>query len=145
MPLGADPVRLVVPAARTGPAAGLADLAGERWIAGCERCTASLVRACADAGFAPDIRHATDDYVVTQALVARGLGVALLPGLALAAFRHPEVAVHDVPGVRPRALHAFHHREADQIPAVRAAVLALRDARRADQASASGQAPRAGS
>ncbi|WP_270071231.1 LysR substrate-binding domain-containing protein [Streptomonospora mangrovi] len=113
-------------------------MAGERWIAGCERCTAYLVRACADAGFAPDIRHGTDDYVATQALVARGLGVALLPGLALAAFRHPEVAVRDVPGLRPRALHAFHHREADQIPAVGAAVRALRDARRAEGASASG-------
>ncbi|GLW66429.1 LysR family transcriptional regulator [Actinomadura rubrobrunea] len=127
LPLGTDPVRLVLPRTRPGPVADLAELATERWIAGCERCTAYLVQACADAGFVPDVRHGTDDYVVAQALVARGLGVALLPQLALAAFHHPDVVVQDVPTLRPRTLHLFHYREADQIPAVRAAVRALRD------------------
>jgi DNA-binding transcriptional LysR family regulator len=33
----------------------------------------------------PDIRRSTDDYVVTQTLVSAGLGVALLPALAVEA------------------------------------------------------------
>ena len=34
-------------------------------------------------GFEPDIRHRTDDATVSLALVARGLAVALVPGLAI--------------------------------------------------------------
>ncbi|WP_433331067.1 LysR substrate-binding domain-containing protein [Spirillospora sp. CA-294931] len=122
--LAEDPVRLVLPASSDKPS-GLAALADEKWIAGCERCTAHLVQACAEAGFVPDIRHGTDDYVVTQTLIAQGLGVGLLPGLALDAFRHPDVAVHDLPGLPPRVLYAVHHHEADRIPAVHATVQAL--------------------
>jgi DNA-binding transcriptional LysR family regulator len=33
-------------------------------------------------------------------MIAAGLGVTLLPALALAAYRHPQVAVHEL---RPRA------------------------------------------
>ncbi|GIH91720.1 LysR substrate-binding domain-containing protein [Planobispora siamensis] len=131
-PVGEDPVLLVLP--RSHPQAGSADrpvdlrsLAAERWIAGCERCAASLRRACGEAGFVPDVRHGTDDYVVTQALIARGLGIGLLPRLALDAFTAPGVAVRAVPGLRPRTLYLVHPREADRIPAVRAAVQALRD------------------
>ena len=44
--------------------------------------------------------HATDDYVAAQAMVAAGLGVTLLPALALAAYRHPDVTVRPL---RPSA------------------------------------------
>ncbi|MBG0826380.1 LysR family transcriptional regulator [Planomonospora sp. ID67723] len=130
--VGEDPVLLVLPrshpqAVPAGRPVELRSLAAEKWIAGCERCAAGLRRACEEAGFVPDVRHGTDDYVVTQALIARGLGVGLLPRLALDAFTAPGVAVHPVPGLRPRRLHLAHPREADQIPAVRAAVRALRD------------------
>jgi molybdate transport repressor ModE-like protein len=70
------------------------------WIAGCERCRADLVARCATAGYAPRISFETDDYVAVQALVAAGAGVSLLPGLALRAHRHPDVATHPVPGAR---------------------------------------------
>ena len=60
------------------------------WIGGCVRCRTHLVSCCADAGFAPTIRHTTDDYVVTQNLVARGLGVTVLPASALAGVVPPE-------------------------------------------------------
>ncbi|MBT2212064.1 LysR substrate-binding domain-containing protein [Actinomadura sp. NEAU-AAG7] len=130
-PIGEDPLRLVLPdshpqAADLPSEVGLRSFAGERWISGCERCTAHLLRACEDAGFVPDVRHSTDDYVVTQALIARGLGVGLLPHLALGAFRHPEVTVAAVAGLRPRRLYLVHHPEADQIPAVGRAVHAVR-------------------
>lgn len=61
----------------------LADLAEERWIAGCPRCRANLLHECAELGFVPDIRFATDDNLVVQSLVAQGLGVAMMPALVL--------------------------------------------------------------
>ncbi|WP_449063709.1 LysR substrate-binding domain-containing protein [Planomonospora algeriensis] len=63
----------------------------------------------------------------SQSLIARGLGIGLLPRLALEAFTAPGVAVRPAAGLLPRTLHLVHPREADQIPAVRAAVRALRD------------------
>jgi DNA-binding transcriptional LysR family regulator len=69
----------------------LADHAGGRWIAGCPRCRAHLLAACRRAGFTPRIEYETDDYVAVQALVAAGLGVSTLPGLALLANRHPDL------------------------------------------------------
>jgi DNA-binding transcriptional LysR family regulator len=89
-----DPLLLVLPsghalADRTD--ADLADALDQRWIAGCPRCRTHLTTAAASQGFLPDIRHSTDDYVVTQTLVSTGLGVALLPALALEAARHPRV------------------------------------------------------
>ena len=44
----------------------------------------SLVRLAAAAGFVPRIVFRSNDYSVLRDLVARGLGVAVLPGLALA-------------------------------------------------------------
>ncbi|WP_084780737.1 LysR family transcriptional regulator [Planobispora rosea] len=131
-PVGEDPLLLVLPRSHPQAVPGdrpvdLRSLAADGWIAGCERCAAGLRRACEEAGFVPDVRHGTDDYVVTQALIARGLGVGLLPRLALDAFTAPGVAVRPVPGLRPRTLYLTHPRETDQIPAVRAAVQALRD------------------
>lgn len=63
----------------------LQELADEVWIAGCPNCRDHLVSACRAAGFAPKITFETDDYLAAQALVANGLGVALLSDLSLAA------------------------------------------------------------
>ncbi|WP_432973401.1 LysR family transcriptional regulator [Dactylosporangium sp. CA-233914] len=87
-PLFTEALHLVTRPGRSGE---LADFARARWIAGCERCRESLVRRCATAGFAPDIAFTTDDYVAVQALVAAGLGVTILPELALRAHRSPDV------------------------------------------------------
>jgi DNA-binding transcriptional LysR family regulator len=75
------------------PTDALAAFAGERWIAGCRRCRAHLLAMCDRAGFRPDIAFETDDYVATQALVAAGVGVTTLPGLALLANRNPQVRI----------------------------------------------------
>lgn len=48
----------------------------------------------------PEIAFATDDYVAVQVLVAAGLGVALLPGLALLGATRAGVAVRGVEGAR---------------------------------------------
>ncbi|PPK98448.1 DNA-binding transcriptional LysR family regulator [Kineococcus xinjiangensis] len=108
-----DPLHLVLPRGHAlAPRAGapgtpvhLADLAGERWIAGCPGCRAHLLRTAAQAGFEPDVHHSTDDYVVTQKLVAAGVGVALLPGLALCAVRDPGVAVVGLRAAPRRSVH----------------------------------------
>ena len=100
--LGEDPLYLVTPPARYAKSiVTLRDLGGfadDAWMAGCERCRGYLVSACDRAGFAPKVRFASDDYVAAQALIAVGHGVTMLPGLALAAHRHPGVAITRVQG-----------------------------------------------
>jgi DNA-binding transcriptional LysR family regulator len=91
-----DAMYLVVPADRPGDRLG--DHRDRPWIAGCERCRGELLRACSDAGFEPDIRFTTDDYVAVQALVASGLGATTLPGLALEAHRDARVRAVALPG-----------------------------------------------
>jgi DNA-binding transcriptional LysR family regulator len=61
------------------------------WVGGCERCRAATVAACGRAGFSPRIAYFCDDTVITQALVAAGMGVAIVNGLALRAHRAPGV------------------------------------------------------
>ena len=123
-PLARDPVRIVLPAAHP-PVAGLADLRDEPWVAGCERCRANLVAACADAGFTPDIRHVTDDYVVVQSLVACGLAVSLLPDMALRAATLDGVRALADPALPPRTVGVLHRPGVERVPAVAAALAVL--------------------
>lgn len=128
-----DPVRLVLP--RADPRASrddvaLRDVADEAWVAGCPTCRRHLVGAAARAGFVPDVRHGTDDYVVVQALVASGMAVATLPGLALSASRHPDVVAVPVADLPPRRVLALTRRNTAQVPGVRHALRALRAAAR---------------
>lgn len=100
-----DPVRIVLPvrhalARRYDDAVPLAELAGAYWAAGHEEMGWDEMtrRTCREhGGFDPDIRHRTNDAILTLALVARGLTVALLPGLVLPE-RHPGVTVRSIAG-----------------------------------------------
>ena len=95
-----EQVHLVTSAEATAePSADLAGYARHRWIAGCDRCRANLLRQCALAGFCPKIAFTTDDYVAVQALVAADLGVSTLPTLCLRAARHPGIRTVALPGV----------------------------------------------
>jgi len=123
-----DPLALVLPAGRRTRGLALADLADETWIAGCERCRAHLLHLARAAGFEPRIAFATDDYVTVQALVAAGLGVALLPALALAASRRSDVLTLTLPAPAARQIAAVVPAAARQPPAVSAMLAALRDA-----------------
>lgn len=120
-PLLADPLVGVVPPGH--PLAGadgveLGELAGERWIAGCPRCRTHLVGLCARAGFAPRIDFATDDYPAVVGLVAAGVGVTVLPRLALESVRARGVAVVALrPGVR-REVVALTLPDLAHVPAV---------------------------
>ncbi|MGW3626615.1 LysR family transcriptional regulator [Streptomyces sp. NPDC000880] len=68
-------------------AVSIGDLADEPWIAGCPRCRRQLVEVCEEAGFTPRIDFATDDYPAVIGLVGAGLGVAVLPELAMESVR----------------------------------------------------------
>jgi DNA-binding transcriptional LysR family regulator len=114
-----EPIYLVTPPGVAGDR--LPDHADQRWITGCERCRTHLVNSCAEAGFRPDIAYTTDDYVAVQALVAAGLGVTTLPGLALAAQRHGAVRAVRLPGQHRRVDAAVYGQPPD--PPATAALL----------------------
>jgi DNA-binding transcriptional LysR family regulator len=93
LPLLRDRLHVAVPAERapavTGGAAAQAvpldALRDEAWIMDTEASSIhqAVLRACRRAGFEPNIRSYCKDYSVIIALVEAGLGVAILPGLAL--------------------------------------------------------------
>ncbi len=123
-----EPVHAVLPVSHplaADPRLDLAALRDERWIAGCERCRENLLTVCAAAGFAPDIRHSLDDFVLVQHLVADGLGVALLPSLAFATFRHPGIAVRPLPGLGSREIACLLPHDARTVPSIAVALDAL--------------------
>ena len=101
--LFADEYRAVLPArhrlTRRRRPLDLADLATEPWIGGAPDSAWFRVarHACREAGFTPRVGFASDDYIAVQALVAAGLGVSLIPGLAVG---------HPLPGLEVRALAA---------------------------------------
>src|ERR1700733_12558089 len=105
--------------------ADLARLSDQRWIAGCDRCREHLLRQCAYAGFTPRIAFTTDDFVAAQALVTAGLGVTLLPGLALRAARNPGVRTARLRGTS-RSVVAVRYGEAPDPPATAVLLDALR-------------------
>jgi DNA-binding transcriptional LysR family regulator len=98
-----------------------------RWIAGCDRCREHLLQQCAAAGYTPKISFTTDDFVAVQALVSAGLGVALLPGLALRAARNPAVRALRLRGTR-RCVVAVRYGEPPDPPATALLMEALRSA-----------------
>jgi len=129
VPLLHDPSLAVVPAGHPAAAGErpvrLGELAEETWIAGCERCRRHLLHIAAADGFTPRIEFATDDYMTVQSLIAAGLGVSLLPALALRAARRPGVAVRPVAGDPGRTVEALLLAAERRPPAVTAMLAAL--------------------
>jgi DNA-binding transcriptional LysR family regulator len=103
-------------------AIALADLRDEEWmVCGVDgTCPDSnvVLRACREAGFTPRIGFDSDDYAAVQGMVASGMGVALIPSLALVGARQDIV-------IRPL-------RDAAPARRVRAAVAADRPSALAD-------------
>ncbi|GAA1356645.1 LysR family transcriptional regulator [Streptomyces beijiangensis] len=98
----------------------ISDLADEPWIAGCPRCRRQLVEVCESAGFQPRIDFATDDYPAVVGLVGAGLGVAVLPELAIESVRPKGARTVTVePAVR-REIVALTLPDLAQVPAVAA-------------------------
>ena len=110
-----EPIWAVVPsshrlAASETPIA-LAELAEEPWIqCNSPQCRLLLERAAREAGFVPAVAFRTDDYPTAIALVEAGVGVALLPAIALQAppvgvralsLSSPELTRHVLAAVQP--------------------------------------------
>lgn len=70
------------------------------WIAGCENCRREFLDACTRAGFVPSLAYTSDDTIVQQALVAAGMAVTTMPGLALRTHRAPGIEATVVPEFR---------------------------------------------
>jgi DNA-binding transcriptional LysR family regulator len=103
---------------------GLASLREATWIAGCERCRGHLLALCDAAGFEPRIGYESDDMVLIQSLVAAGLCVSTLPGLALRAHHADGVIATKLAGL-PRRVYAATYGEPPDPPAVAALLAAL--------------------
>ncbi|MEO7397475.1 MAG: LysR family transcriptional regulator [Ilumatobacteraceae bacterium] len=94
VPLIADPYVAMLPTSHPLAAADsvrLADLDGIHFISGSadNSCESRVLRALEQAGARPETVFRSDDNLTTQRLVAAGLGVAIVPLLAV------ELAVHD--------------------------------------------------
>jgi molybdate transport repressor ModE-like protein len=125
-----DPLRLVLPPLHPvdGERVPLARLAHARWVATPPgtACRAMLDDACRRAGYVPDVPFHANDFGVLAAYVAAGLGVALVPELALAAFG-PDVAVRPIADVPvTRRIYVSARRGGFARPALAAMVDALR-------------------
>jgi DNA-binding transcriptional LysR family regulator len=91
------------------------------WVGGCERCRAATITACRRAGFSPRIAFTCDDTVIAQAVVAAGMGVAIVNGLALHAHRAP--GVHATPLTEsPRQIYAAVYGDPPDPPATSALI-----------------------
>jgi DNA-binding transcriptional LysR family regulator len=128
-----DPYRVVLP--RTHPLArrselDLAELADESWI-GTEwpgPCRDTVLDACAAAGFTPNFAVEAEDYQTAQGFVAAGLGVSLVPELALGT-PNAGVVARKIGRPEPfRAIHAAIAAHAREQPAVRRLLAVLREA-----------------
>ena len=86
----------------------LAELGDEDWLSGaCPSSCGEVVKAsCRAAGFEPHIAYESDDYHVLQGFVAAGLGVTLLPDLALPTLRSDVVVRPIEPGAPQRRVWA---------------------------------------
>jgi hypothetical protein len=102
-----DPLLIALPyshplAART--AISLADLRDDEWmvcgVGGTCIDSNVVLRACDAAGFEPRITFETEDYSAIMGMVASGMGVALIPSLALVSARE-DIAIRPLRDARP--------------------------------------------
>lgn len=130
-----DPMYLALP--REHPLAGkddlrLGDLSGEAWVQTSLQspCAQHVVRCAHAAGFEPNIAFESDDYQTVQGLVAAGVGVALIPELALSVVRE-DIAIRALsPSPPTRRVLAVAPEDARLSPAVPAMIAVLEAAAR---------------
>ncbi|MFJ9621373.1 LysR family transcriptional regulator [Streptomyces sp. NPDC101181] len=122
-PLLTDRLIGLVPAGHRltdAPEVSVGELADESWIAGCPRCRRQLVEVCEESGFTPRIDFATDDYPAVMGLVGAGLGVAVLPELAVESVRPKGVRTLAVEPAIEREIVALTLPDLARVPAVAA-------------------------
>jgi DNA-binding transcriptional LysR family regulator len=130
VPLLDDPYLVAVPAAWSPPTR-LADLSGAAWVASSPGSAADQVlqRAARPDGWRPLIAHRALEYPAALALVAAGLGCALVPRLALpdpGSRLAQDIRAVALPGLGARRLLARHRTARyEPSPAVAAVVAGL--------------------
>jgi len=104
-----------------GAELGLAALADLPWImSGPGTELGRRVRAaCQDAGFTPRVTHQVDEHATAMSMVAAGLGVTLVPGLALS-FAPPGLDIAPLTPRMRRRIFLAGRRPALRRPALRA-------------------------
>ena len=127
-----DPMLVALPAehALAGkPALSLSDLRDQDWVqtSATSPCARHVVRSCVAAGFEPKVTFESDDYETVQGLVAAGVGVALIPQLALTHV-HPGIVVRSLAPRNPaRRVVAATIGAAGVSPAARTMIKILAD------------------
>ncbi len=127
-----DPLHLALP--RDHPLAArkklrLENLEAESWVqtSASSPCARHVVRSCHAAGFEPSVSFESDDYQTVQGLVAAGVGVALIPQLALSTVRD-DIRIRSLHPHSPvRKVFAATRRGAAVTPAVATMLDVLRD------------------
>lgn len=108
----------------------LKDLKDEAWIGTTDACSCgALVRnhCIRSGGFDPQITFESDDYLAIQGLVAAGVGVAMIPTLALTTVRD-DIIIRDLGNEAPvRKISAATLPGAQRSPAARAMLEVLGD------------------
>lgn len=126
-----DPLHAVLPASH--PLAhrdrlALEELASETWVetpAGSDA-RRLLFWACSQAGFIPRVAFESDEYLTIQQLVATGVGVALVPGLALRSSPVPGTIALPLASPVARRVMAGVHTPEFRAPAAAAMLAILR-------------------
>ncbi|MGC1798966.1 MAG: LysR substrate-binding domain-containing protein, partial [Solirubrobacterales bacterium] len=111
----------------------LADLSDDAWVQTSEAsaCARHVVRVCRAAGFEPRVSFESDDYLTVQGLVAAGVGVALIPQLALSQTVSYDIAVRELQPDGPvRHVVAATPGTGVSLPAAAAMLEILRDTAR---------------
>jgi DNA-binding transcriptional LysR family regulator len=130
-----DPMHVALPAEHpllSKAAISLADLRDQHWVqtSVASPCARHVVRSCLAAGFEPYVAFESDDYDVVQGLVAAGVGVALIPHLALTTV-HPGIVVRELAPRSPaRKVTVATMSGPGVAPAARSMVSVLRDVSR---------------
>jgi DNA-binding transcriptional LysR family regulator len=125
--LVADHLRLLVPAGHPlagRPAVSLAEFAAERWIHGWGEVGGVLDMLAAVSGFQPRVAARSSDYRFMSALVGAGVGVALVPGLALTG--RPDVRAIPITPQPTRYVGAYLPKRHQPNPAAERLLAALR-------------------
>ncbi len=130
-----DPMDLALPPEHPlvhEPRLTLGDLRHEQWVqtSVSSPCARHVVRSCLAAGFEPDVAFESDDYDTVQGLVAAGVGVALIPRLALTRV-HSGIVVRSLqPSSPERRVTVATLRGAGVAPAARSMIQVLSDVAR---------------
>lgn len=126
-----DPFDLVLPRGHklaSRRRLSLADFADEAWVTptGRYQCYAIVERACIAAGFELNVAFETDENMAAQAFVATGVGVSVMPRLALEPL-HPGVIVRSFAGAPLRHVQVARLADGYRSPASEAMMQILLD------------------